>query len=187
MSAFSGQTPALEAGNRAVIVNTLNTHPVLGRLGLLNCHRPVFPLSFGGHDQSDDWSLCDWTNQCHRKRGLVVWCDAYRSEFGLLGGEALIAAILGRIDAVEIDSRPRGQPFLPVWYRLLNAGVQLALVGGSGKDSNRMATGAMRTYTLLPGQSRNLGDWVEQTRLGRTCVTNGPLLEFQVNGEGPGS
>ena len=182
MTAFSGQQAALERNGHAVVVNTLNTHPALGSLALLNCHRTVFPLSFGG-DATDDWSLCDWADQCHRKKGLVVWCDAYRSEAGLAGGEALVAAILGKIDAIELDARERQQPFLPHWYRLLNAGVRLPLVGASAKESNRVAIGSMRTYTTMSGESRNLADWVERTREGHTFVSNSPLLELDVKND----
>lgn len=187
MPAFSGQRPALEADGRTVIVNTFNTHPALGHLSLLHCHRPVFPLSFGGHNESDDWSLSDWCNQCHRKKGLVVWSDAFRSEWGLLGGEALVAAILGNVDALEIDAHERTEPFLPSWYRLLDAGISMPLVGSSGKDSNRIPIGAMRTCTLMPGETHYLAEWVAQIREGRTFVTNGPLIDLCVNGRPIGS
>ncbi len=186
IAAFSGQELLLAHNGRAVAVNTFNTHPALGRLALLNCHRPVFPLSFGG-DSTDDWSLTDWCNQCHRKNGLVVWCDAYRSESGLPGGEALVAAILGQVDALEFDARERSRPLLPVWYRLLNAGFRLPIVGGSGKDSNRIALGSMRTYVDTAGEPRNMAAWAEGVRRGRTLVTNGPLLELKVNGKTPGA
>ena len=39
ITAFSGQHPAVDG----VYVNTFNVHPALGRLGLLNCHRAVYP------------------------------------------------------------------------------------------------------------------------------------------------
>ena len=79
LTAFSGQVPALERDGHAVVVNTLNVHPVLGSVGLLNSHRPVFPLAFGG-EESDDWGVCDWCDQCHRKGGLTVWVDAFRAD-----------------------------------------------------------------------------------------------------------
>jgi len=183
--AFSGQHFLFEENGRAIAVNTFNIHPALGRLGLLNCHRPVFPLSFGG-DFSDDWSLNDWCNQCHRKNGLTIWCDAYRPEAGLAGGEALVAAILGKIDALEFDSRERTQALLPVWYRLLNAGLRLPLVGGSGKDSNRTALGSMRTYVTTNDELHDR-TWVDGVRQGNTFISNGPLLEFTVNGIPAGS
>ena len=62
--AFSGQQPALEMPGHVVVVNTLNAHPVLGRLALLNCHRAVYPLSFGGPNGWDDWTLDAWSDQC---------------------------------------------------------------------------------------------------------------------------
>lgn len=195
---YSGQSPALSAddslsgaegerarGGRLVAVNTLNTHPVLGRVGLLHTHRPVFPLTFGPPDETDDWSVCDWCDQCHRKGGLAVWVDAFRTE--TLPGEALVALILGKIDAIELDSHPRRHSLLPVWYRLLDAGLQVPLVGGSGKDSNRIALGAVRTYArLMSGESLTYKNWIEAVRAGRTFATNGPLLSFAVEGARPG-
>jgi hypothetical protein len=174
--AFSGQASAVPG----VVVNTLNVHPVLGRLGLLNCHRAVYPLTFGHADETDDWSLSDWCDQCHRKKGLVVWCDAYRPEAGLPGGEALVNAILGKIDAIEFDALERTAAFLPMWYRLLNAGIRLPLVGGSGKDSNRIALGGMRTLTPV-ADVKSYPDWVDHVRAGRTVATNGPFLSITID------
>jgi len=176
--AFSGQAPSIER----VYVNTFHEHPALGRLALLNCHRPVFPLTFGNMDETDDWSLADWCDQCHRKKGLVVWCDAYRQEAGLPGGEALIDAILGKIDAIELDAHVRPTSFLPLWYRLLNAGIRLPVVGGSGKDSNRIALGGVRTLTPA-GETRSYAEWIETVRAGRTIATNEPLLRWAINGQ----
>src|SRR5262245_50565264 len=173
LTAWSGQAEALPG----VVVNTFNVHPALGRLGLLNCHRPVYPLTFGHADESDDWSLADWCDQCHRKKGLAVWCDAYRSQAGLPGGEALVDAVLGKIDAIEIDTGERTAAILPLWYRLLNAGISLPLVGGSGKDSNRVVLGGVRTLTQSD-EVRSLGEWVEHVRSGRTVATNGPFLRL---------
>lgn len=186
LDAFSGQRPTLEADGRVVVVNTLNAHPALGKVGLLNSHRPVFPLTFGG-DEPDDWSVSDWCDQCHRKGGLTVWADAFRPAGGLVGGEALVAALLGKVDAIEVDSAPRPQPLLPWVYRLWNAGFPVPLAGGSGKDSNRVALGAMRTYARHPaGEPLTYRGWVEAVRAGRTVVTDGPFVALDVGGHGPG-
>jgi len=177
ITAFSGQSEAIEG----VYVNTFNVHAALGRLGLLHCHRAVYPLTAGHIDETDDWSLADWADQCHRKKGLVVWCDAYRPESGLPGGEALVNAILGKIDVIEIDAHDRPSSFLPLWYRLLNVGVQLPIVGGSGKDSNRVAIGGVRTLTLAES-SRTYRDWINAVRHGQTVVTNAPFVQLSVAG-----
>ncbi len=146
----------------------------------MNCHCAVFPLTFGHVDETDDWSLADWCDQCHRKKGLVVWCDAYRPNAGLPGGEALLNAILGKIDALEFDAHERHSPLLPHWYRLLNAGIRLPIVGGSGKDSNRIALGSVRTLTPAE-ESRSYSDWVQCARAGKTIVTNGPMIWWAID------
>jgi hypothetical protein len=177
ITAFSGQRPALQTEHALVAVNTLNVHPVLGSVGLLNCHRPVYPLAFGGPEEPDDWSVCDWCDQCHRKNGLTVWVNPFEPT----GGEALVALLLGKIDAIEYDGRPRKQPLLPWWYRLLNAGFGVPLVGGSGKDSNTVPLGTPRTYAkLLPDEPLSYGAWVNAVRAGRCFVTNGPLVTLDV-------
>jgi hypothetical protein len=178
LAAFSGQRPALEADGRLVVVNTLNAHPALGTVGLLDSHRPVFPLTFGGED-ADDWGVCDWCDQCHRKGGLTAWTEAFQRHAGLAGGEALIAAILGKIDAIEITGSTRSA-VLPWVYRLWTAGFPVPLVGASGKESNRTPLGAVRTYAKAaePGYK----GWVEAVRAGRSFVTAGPLLEFAAEG-----
>jgi hypothetical protein len=183
--AFSGQAPCLERDGHQVVVGTHNTHPVLGRLGLLHTHRIVYPLTFGGPDGTDDWSLADWCGQCHRKHGLVVWTDAFDPPLGH-AGEALADLILGDIDALELD--PAGLHRLRAWYQLLNAGLRVPLVGASAKDSNRTPLGALRTYAR-PSSETALGytAWVEAVRAGRTFVTAGPILHFVVDGHDPGA
>jgi len=125
--AFSGPGAAIEREGSSVAVNTFNTHPVLGKVALLNSHRPVLPLTFGGAE-TDDWGVCDWCDQCHRKKGLTVWVDAFEPAGGLQGGEALVAALLGKIDAIEVTGDARKTPLLPWVYRLW-CGVRRSQIG----------------------------------------------------------
>jgi hypothetical protein len=186
--AFSGQSPVLEKPGYLVVVNTHNTHPVLGSLGLLNCHRVVYPLAFGGPAGREDWTLADWCDQCHRKGGLVVATRSNPSHPDVTAGEWLADLVRGQVDAFEIDFFA-DSPFdvLPDWYTLLNAGVSVPLVGASGKTSNGIQLGSLRTYARLqadePFTYRN---WIEAVRAGRTFVTNGPILSFRAAGQGPG-
>ncbi len=187
--AFSGQAPALEAPGHLVVVNTLNTHPELGSLALLNCHRVVYPLTFGGPAGEDDWSLADWCDQCHRKGGLVVWARTWHEGRDFALGEPLADLILGKVDAFEIDYY-EDSPFdvLADWYALLACGFRVPLVGASGKDSNGAALGAVRTYARLrDGDEFSYKNWVEAVRAGRTFATNGPLISCTAGGQGPGS
>ncbi len=179
LEAFSGQVAALTGHGTTVTVTTLNVHPVLGRVALLHAHRPIYPLTYGGADGSDDWSLSDWCDQCRRKGGYPVWSDPLESVSGVFGGEALIALLNGKIEAIELDGRPRKQPLLPLWYKLLNAGFHVQLLGVSGKDTNRVPLGGLRTYVELPdGEALSPYGWVEGVSDGRTFVTNGPLVRL---------
>lgn len=185
--AFSGTQPALD-GSPCVVVNTLNEHPILGTVALLNCHRIVYPLRFGAPDGSDDWSVVDWCDQCHRKKGLVVWPDLPRLTPEHPQGEALAALVLGKIDAFEI-CHSKDAPFasLTDWYRLLACGIRVPLLGSSGKDCNAAALGSLRTYARLESnQEFRYGAWIESVRAGRTFITEGPLLALTVNGHDPG-
>lgn len=184
MTAFSGQAPAVEAGSQTVVVNTFNTHRALGSLSLLHAHRVVHPMAFGEPFDTDDWSLNDWCDQCHRKKGLVVWANAFHASEGLLGGEALVAAVLGKIDALEFDAAPRPQSLLPWYYRLLNAGVRLPLIAGSAKDSNRTPIGVMRTYAHAWTEPRGYTSWIEGVRRGESFITNGPVMVFGASATG---
>lgn len=168
MTAFSGSAPALDRPGHLVAVGTGNSHPEFGSLGLLGCHRPVFPLAFAGLD----WSLLDWCEQGHRKRDGTVLGH------GGPAGELLVAGLLGKLDGV-------GDAALA--DALWGVGVRVALVGGSGKDDNRTALGAMRTYACLsPGEPLTYPAWLAAVRAGRTYATSGPLLDLAVAGVGPG-
>lgn len=188
--AFSGQRPALERPGHMVVVNTCNNHPELGRMSLLNCHRPVYPLRFGGAQEGENWTVSDWCDQCHRKGGLVVWAHAANLDSRHTNGEGLAALILGKVDAFETTGfeLEDADAFVPLWYDLLNAGFQVPLAGGSAKASNCQVLGDPRTYARLqPGAAFTYQNWIEAVRAGRTFVTNGPLLSFSVQGQDPGA
>lgn len=174
---FSGQQPLVCHGDTQVFVNTLNEHPVLGRVALLHAHRPIFPLSFTS-DDGDDWSVGDWCDQCHRKGGLTVWVDACEwGPAGVRGADALVAALLGQIDAIELSPQPRQIPLLPWVYHLWNAGILIPLVGSSAKESNRTILGQIRTYAQV-----QQGDWVAAIKSRRCCVSDGPVLHLEQQG-----
>ena len=72
-----------------------------------------------------------------------------------------------------------------VWHRALNCGFRVTASGGedSISDLHRTAVvGAARMYAYL-GKRLGWDAWVEAIREGRTFITNGPLVQLEINGE----
>lgn len=171
ITAYSGQHPALASANHLVVVNTANQSP-FGRLLLLNTHRVVYPLSF---QLGEKWSLLDWCDQCHRKKGLVVADDWLIRLADGPTPELLDADFLNRVDAIRFHPDVSLAP----WWDALRRGFRLPLVAGSGKESNRELLGSWRTYAKLSaGEDFTYAAWTEAVRRGDTFVTNGPLLSW---------
>ncbi len=95
---------------------------------------------------------------------------------------------LGVLDYHELVSGANWAAYL-VWHHALNNGFRLPAVGGEDSISNLHRTaivGQMRAYAHL-GDSLSWDGWLEAIRAGQLFVTNGPLLELSVNGQGIGS
>jgi len=118
----------------------------------------------------------------------------------------------GRLDALTLITRqsewktssnkdsggkPRDKMFYPgkqglarwgqsVYFHLLNAGVDITPIGGSGSGANDSPLGTNRTYVHLPNAFSESAWWAGVDR-GATVVTNGPLLRPSVGGESPGA
>jgi hypothetical protein len=99
----------------------------------------------------------------------------------------------GVIDGVEMTSWGNLyggiSPYsLADWYRYLNCGYFVAAVGGTDKMSAATAVGAVRTYARIDDDTEfNYDTWKAAIRKGQTFVSYGPLIEFSVEGNPPGS
>jgi hypothetical protein len=78
-------------------------------------------------------------------------------------------------------------PSILEWYRFLNCGYRVPVLGGTDKMSAEMPVGAIRTYARLdPGTAPTFATWADAVRAGRTFATSGPSLELSVEGHEPG-
>ena len=94
-------------------------------------------------------------------------------------GAALIAT--GRADAAEICENPHVR--LPEYYRYLNGGYRLPLVGGTDKMSSDIPVGIYRTYVRIPDDEEfTYESWCRNLARGRTFLSSGPILRFRVEG-----
>lgn len=178
-------------GETLVWMGTENRQHLLGHIGLLGGHgAPVYPMCAGGPIESylgdPVWSsLAEWADACHEREGLAV-----AVHFPYPTGEIAADIVLGKIDAVEI--RPEFSEHFNAlnildWYRYLNCGYRLPIVGGTDKMFAWMPVGAERTYAYLGQEEFNFANWAKAVRQGNTFMTLGPLLLFQADGHPPGA
>jgi hypothetical protein len=176
-------------GRHFVIVGTENRQNVLGHLGLLGSRRPVVPLASGGGPEGRIGGavaelLGDWADRCHAEGGLVV-----AAHFPLPLAEIAADIVAGQIDAVEMQTFAPGldNPSILEWYRFLNCGYRLPVLGGTDKMSAEMPLGAIRTCARLdPDAAPTFAAWSVAVRAGRTFATSGPALELSVDGHESG-
>jgi hypothetical protein len=109
--------------------------------------------------------------------------------------ELVADAALGLVDSVEVISAFNDEGAVFLYHRLLSCGLRLAATAGTdtflsfshgpGTASNPPGWG--RVYAQLGGQALSVAAFKDAIRAGRTMVTNGPWLTFDVNGHGPGA
>jgi hypothetical protein len=177
------------SGDHRVVVGTENRQAVLGHLGLLGARRPVLPMASAGPPEGRIGGaltelLADWADRCHDADGLVV-----AAHFPLPYAEIAADIVAGKIDAVEMQCFAPGldNPSILEWYRFLDLGYRLPVLGGTDKMSAEVPLGAVRTYARLdPDGPRTPDAWAAATRAGRTFATSGPIIELSVDGREPG-
>jgi hypothetical protein len=94
--------------------------------------------------------------------------------------ELPVAAALGNLNAFNVADGLDAE--YARYYDLLNCGFRLPLSSGTDwwiYDHNRV-------YVKVEG-SFSYDTWIAGLRAGRTFVTNGPLIDFTVDGQGPGA
>ena len=180
-------------GEYLVRVGTENRQHVLGHISLLGYEGGMItPMTTGGPDESAlgdpiEVLLTEWARQCKTQNGVVILPHFPNPRL-----ENAAAIVHGEIDGVEMTSWGNLyggiNPYsLTDWYRYLNCGYFVAAVGGTDKMSAGTAVGTVRTYARIDNdRSFTYEAWKDAVRKGRTFVSYGPLLDFNVDGKAPG-
>jgi hypothetical protein len=120
--------------------------------------------------------LSGWADQCRAQGGTVIV-----PHFPNPNGEAATLIATGRADAAEMTVH--GLYYHLEYYRYLNCGYPLPLVGGSDKMSNATPLGIFRTFVHIPPEEEfSYESWCRNLRAGRTFASSGPLISFLVDG-----
>lgn len=181
-----GRPVISEDGATTVFTAQENRQNVLGHISLLGLRRPVMPWDTGGPEEAElggglEATLSHWADETHEQGGTVIL-----AHFPCPYGEAPALIATGRVDAVETlawDVYNLGE-----WYRYLNAGFRVPLVGGTDKMTSEVPLGLMRTYSrIAEGEETSFESWTDGIKSGDTFVTSGPLIDFSVDGETSGT
>ena len=130
----------------------------------------------------DDIPNFELAQQAKAQGAMVVYVHpAMPSEFP-------VDLALGVADTMDLMSQLDEEANTADWYRLLNCGFRVPASAGTDCFLNvpcHLVAGAGRVY-VKSSPELHYEDWLEGLRRGRSFVTNGPLLEFTVNGREPG-
>jgi hypothetical protein len=180
-------------GEFLVRVGTENRMQVLGHISLLGYSgRMIQPLCSGGPSESaigdpQEVVMAEWAQRCIEQGGLTVMPHGPNPQC-----ERAADIVLGVINAMEmmtfnpfdVQINPYG---IADWYRYLNLGYHVPVVGGSDKMAASSLLGGVRTYAHLGERAFTYENWMAAVRAGNTFVTVGPLAELRVEGQMPGS
>jgi len=180
---FSGRPSIIDGGGYVTYVGQENRQHMLGHALLWGLTEPVMPWCSDGPDEAElggalDATLSDWADRAHAQGGTVV-----AAHFPNPNGEPAVLVATGRADAVEMLAHS-GDAMLE-YYRYLNSGYRLPLVGGTDKMSSAVPVGLYRTYARLD-EEFSYEAWCRAVRAGRTFLSGGPLVTLSVDGGEPG-
>ncbi len=164
------------------------------------------PIPFSGDEYYPPAAY--FTRETHRRGGYVsgdklFWLDTY------------INVALGEIDFIEINCNhflphdvdtdlipwshwPVEMGYygdlgfahwmMDFYYQILNCGLNLPLSGGCASGVKATPVGYDRVYAYLEKQPLTYDNFMRALKEGRTFSTNGPLIDFKINGKvAPGS
>lgn len=131
---------------------------------------------------TDRYFLYDWMfDRVHRQGGLTGYAHVYRT-YPQLHRDMSINVPKNKVDFLELMQV--GILGTNLFYEFLNLGFKLTAAAGS--DVPFAGTvGEVRMYAYAP-EAGDGDAWFEAVRRGRTFVTNGPMLELEVEGTIPG-
>jgi hypothetical protein len=183
---FTGRPAVSGSGETIVYATQENRQHLLGHLSLLGLKEPVMPWCSGGPGEAElggnlETTMSHWADACHAQGGTVIIPHLPNPN---AEPAALIAT--GRADAVEMLEH---NPFFHLeYYRYLNGGYRLPLVGGTDKMDSGVPVGLYRTYAYIPpDEPFTYDNWCKALRSGNTFLSSGPLLRLTVNGTPIGS
>ena len=192
---FRGRLDALSTPRHLLWWNEEFRSTLWGHMTLFHLPQLVEPIFTGFAGTTNPWDVPtngDVAQHARAIGGAVSYThptsnreDPYNHVYGAKGLPVDIA--LGQIDALDVMGSLYDAS-VPFWYRVLNCGFRLPAAAGTDVFLNRITTpppGWGRVYVHLP-RGLDYQAWVDGLKAGHAFVSNGPVIEFNVNGAGMG-
>ena len=178
---FTGEPSITRNGSNIVYVSQENRQHFMGHMILWGLKKPVMPwcsdgpgeAEIGGHMET---TLAHWADAAHEQGAWVI-----NPHFPNPNGEPAALVATGRLDGVEMLRQT--QPNHLEYYRYLNCGYRLPLVGGTDKMSSDVPVGLYRTYAKIPDDKEfSYENWCHSVVTGRSFLSGGPIIHLSVEG-----
>ena len=192
---FRGVPDPLSSQGLVLYWNQEFRSTIWGHMTLVNLKSLVEPIFTGFLRTTHPWDAptnADIADHTHDQGGLVNYThpamtpsDPYHGPY--TAKELPVDVALGKVDSIDVMGSNH-EANLPLWYRLLNCGFRLPASAGTDCFLNRIVSklpGSDCAFIQIDGPF-TYERWIEGLRAGRTFVTNGPMLEFDAGGKGPG-
>ncbi len=174
---FRSRGPILSNGEEHR--NNLPERTGFGHVMLLGIQELIKPVSIGPQIEgagSDGTPLQEGILEARRQGGTSIWCH---NEYGW---EDVPNFVAGNLDGLNLFDGGGERSTYGTWYQYLNAGLRVPASTGTDWFMYDMA----RAYVQIGG-ALSTKSWLGALAAGRSFITNGPLLEFEVEGKGVGS
>lgn len=154
-----------------------------GTYGHLNLFLRDDLVREGESYNADAWPPYGEVGRETRKKGGYAfyahggYAQAIYSDFVRGDVQAVELLQFGVYRGIELDD----------WYRILNAGYRFPIVGASDYPACRKLADCVTYVRREPGKGQDTAGWLRGAAEGRSFVTTGPLIEFDVDGRGPGA
>ena len=182
---YTGHPSVTREGNNIVYTSQENRQHFMGHMILWGLKQPVMPFCSDGPGEAEmggpmETTLSHWADEAHAQGGFVI-----NPHFPFPNGEPASLVATGRLDAIEMIQQ---QEFMHnEWYRYLNCGYRLPLVGGTDKMSSDVPVGMYRTYVRIPDDEEfTYENWCKNVAKGRTVLSGGPIIHLTVEGRDVG-
>ncbi|MCI0378453.1 MAG: CehA/McbA family metallohydrolase [Gemmataceae bacterium] len=196
---FRGRPDPLSTTDTLLYWNQEFRSTLWGHMTLVNLRQVVEPVMTGFKDTTNPWDVptnADVADRTHWQKGHVNYTHPVQNpvkpfENPYAAKGLPIDVALGKIDSLDLNNAYAGT--VPIWYRLLHCGFRLPPSAGTDVFLNRIFSnlpGGDRVYVHVGGVKADkdglYADWIDGLKKGRSFVSNGPMLEFTVDGKSVG-